>query len=111
MDDQRMLYGAEAEAFKRSGWPAALTGDLVAKQIASAPKEIGFLTRAEGLCAGLDELHARLEALTGRIAGSGVEAGGSPSAPCTSGLHAALSMAEDRLRECLKLLGKLNNAF
>jgi hypothetical protein len=77
----------------------------------SAPKEIGFLTRAEGLCTGLDELHGRLQGLTGRIAGSGVEAGSSPSAPCTSGLHAALSMAEDRLRECLKLLDKLNDAF
>jgi hypothetical protein len=103
-----LLRGDAAEAFKQGSYHRAYENQQVG---VPAPKEIGFLTRAEGLCTGLDELHGRLHGLTGRIAGSGVEAGNSPSAPCASGLHAALSMAEDRLRECLKLLGKLNDAF
>lgn len=77
---------------------------------ATVPKEIGFLTRAEGLRSGLDELHSRLEAFAARVAGTPNDPN-RPTAPGPQGLHGELSTAEDRLRSCLQLLGKLNDAF
>ena len=85
----------------------------------TAPNEIGFLTRVGGLRVGLDELHSRLGSFVARVAGD-PQIGQTREAPAPQGLdelhspqglNGELSTAEVRLRECMALLGKLNDAF
>ena len=76
---------------------------------AAAPKEIGFLQRIEGLRSGLDELHDRLKTFSGRLTG-GPDAKDAP-VPQPLGLAGELTAAEHRLRECMVLVGSLNETF
>lgn len=76
----------------------------------SIVKEIGFLQRAEGLCAGLDDLQNRLALLTAKVNGTPYgEDGTSKAHP--SGLDASLSDAEQTLRQCLEAVSRLTNQF
>jgi len=73
------------------------------------PRELGFIQRMEGLTHGLGELQERLETFTGRLAG-GLK-GDTCAAPAPAGLDAILQCQETRLRECMALVAKLNEAF
>lgn len=76
----------------------------------TAPKELGYMDRLKGLSSGLDELRGRLAAFAGRMSGDG-DAKDSAAAPMPPGMHPPLSSAEQNLRECLAIVGRLNDLF
>lgn len=76
---------------------------------ADKPRELGFIQRMEGLTHLLGELQERLETFAGRLSG-GLK-GDNCAAPAPSGLDAILQCSETRLRECVALVAKLNEAF
>lgn len=76
----------------------------------TAPKEIGVLQRVDGLLVGLSELKGRLQAFDARLAGNGLDAS-SASQTLPVGLLSTLSDAEGTLRDCLAMVGSLNDRF
>lgn len=76
-----------------------------------APKELGVLQRVEGLRGGLSELQGRLEAFHSRIGGTppATMPGGGSAAP--SSLGAQLSVIEEHLRVCMRMLEEINGVF
>jgi hypothetical protein len=85
-----------------------------AAQSANNSKELGFLDRIAGIRGGLDELHERLCAFGGRVTGGNPDVprpsnGG--GGPAQTGLHGELASAEERLRQCIQVLGAINQAF
>jgi hypothetical protein len=82
---------------------------LSAQYKANVPKESGILQRTEGLASDLEDLQLRIENFIGRVAGD--VTGKKDSAPTPAGIVGHLLLAETRLRECLVLVQKLNDAF
>jgi hypothetical protein len=83
-------------------------------QSANKPKELGFLDRIAGIRGGLDELHERLCAFGGRVTGGNPDVprpGSGGGGPAQTGLHGELASAEERLRQCMQVLGAINQAF
>lgn len=74
-----------------------------------APKEIGFLQRAEGVRSGLDEIEQRLQSFCARVSGGPQE--GQKSSPAGSGLGSVLSDSEDSIRRLLNILSTMEQAF
>lgn len=74
------------------------------------PKEIGICQRMEGVVSGLSEMQERLEVFLARV--GGVSGPGKASGePMPNGLPTLLSCAETRLRECLRLMNGMSDAF
>lgn len=76
----------------------------------TAPKEIGFLQRIEGVNTGLMEVCSRLESLEGRILCQPSPAHDRAQSQA-SGLPACLSEIENRVRETLVMIGRLESSF
>jgi len=78
-------------------------------QAATAPREIGILTRVDGIAVGLRELQAKLSGFGHRLSGE-------PSADeqrcgCPSGIAPALAAAEASLRDCHQIVDALHKAL
>lgn len=91
---------------------ASLSGQTIGmyqNAIEHHPKELGIIQRIDGLDSGLSELKAWLENLLARV--NGDPTAGECGMDRPSGIPAALSSAEGRLRDCLNLSAKLNDLF
>lgn len=91
--------------------PNYMAGRPGGMTVAQAPKEIGYIDRVAGLSAGLTELEERLKALMARVTGEGGADGNKPAQAPLLGLPSHLAYSEGRLRECLAVVGRLNDIF
>ncbi len=78
--------------------------------LASAPREIGYLTRIEGLASALSEINLRLGGIQNQIYGM-PQPSTTTATPQISGLRATLERAEDNVREIMNRLEQLNGAL
>jgi hypothetical protein len=76
----------------------------------NSPRPLGFVERAVGLAAGLDQLKDRLQSVLNRIDGNGDEIGGKTTS-AMPGLGSQLSEAESHLRDCHSLIDELHARF
>jgi hypothetical protein len=104
-----MLSGVPGQIGVQSVDPRHAEAMLSAQYKPNVPKELGVLQRTEGLASGLEDLQSRIENFIGRVAGGVPDK--SDSAPTPAGIVGHLLLAETRLRECLVLVQKLNDAF
>jgi hypothetical protein len=87
-----------------------LQGNYTAQGAVTQVKEIGLLTRIDGLHSGLGELRARLENFNARVLGHPTGASNAEQ-PRPGNVAGVLSEAEGQLRECLSLIGQINDTF
>lgn len=77
----------------------------------TAPRELTYLERAEGLRNGSDEALCRLQALAARIHGEPMPDTSKVRPPGASGLPACLADTEQNLRGVIDSIAQLERAF
>lgn len=77
---------------------------------ATAARELRIIERMNGVSSGVEELADRLESFIARLSCEGLSAQNKADQP-PAGIVDLISRAENNLRRCFDLIGKLNDAF